>query len=208
MLKEFDKLTSGYKGDVNNYFKTIGGHQKFLDIYAEILDANKCGLIQELGKFEGIRYPSDFDVGTPEKTFSWFFHYHNSKKIGKGHFHLYASPKAFNDPTATKKTHLICIELTEDGDLSGFFVPNKWVTDDHVRPTSQIEPILVNFHTFNSDHPDTLNIWISAIITEFDDIILDLLKQRDTFLEQMNLEDRNAYYWNKEIEKICERTFA
>jgi hypothetical protein len=198
-------LSATYCGNIEAYFASIGGSQVFLENYANILDENKANLLDDLGSFDGTRYPSDFDVGTSEKTFSWFFHYHDTEKKERGHFHLYATPKLFADPTATKKTHLISIELTENGDFAGFFIPNGWVIDDHTRPVEQIQAVLKDFHTFNRDHSITISIWLTAIIREFEDVIIDLLTQRDRFLGNMGLEEKLSYLENKEIEKICER---
>jgi len=198
-------LSEPYMGNIEAYFALIGGPQLFLENYASILDEYNANLLDDLGSFDGTRYPSDFDVGTREKTFSWFFHYHDKEKKERGHFHLYATPKLFNDPTATKKTHLISIELTENGDFAGFFVPNGWVIDDHTRPVEQIKTVLKDFHTFNRDHSITISIWLTAIIREFEDVITDLLTQRDQFLGNMGLQEKHSYLNNQEIEKICER---
>jgi hypothetical protein len=203
--KNFKSLISDYDGEINKYFTLIGGHQVFLERYAELLEISNLSLLDELNDFEGTRYPENFDVGTKEKTFSWFFHYHDNTKVEKGHFHLYGSPKVFDDPTAFKKTHIISIELTEHGDFAGFFVPNQWVTDDHVRPAKDIAEILSNFHTFNNDHSANINIWLTAIIREFNDVIMGLLNQRDIFLGNMSPADKETYLSNKKVEKICER---
>jgi len=203
--KNFKSLISDYDGEIDKYFTLIGGHQVFLERYAELLEISNLSLLDELNDFEGTRYPENFDVGTKEKTFSWFFHYHDNTKEEKGHFHLYGSPKVFDDPTAFKKTHIISIELTEQGDFSGFFVPNQWVTDDHIRPAKDIAEILSNFHTFNNDHSVNINIWLTAIIREFNDVIMGLLNQRDIFLGNMSPADKENYLSNKKVEKICER---
>ena len=202
---KFKSLISDYDGEIDKYFTLIGGHEAYLERYAELLEISNLSLLDEFNDFEGTRYPKNFDVGTKEKTFSWFFHYHDSLKEDKGHFHLYGSPKVFNDPTAFKKTHIISIELTQAGDFSGFFVPNQWVTDDHMRSAKDISEILQNFHTFNNNHSIHINIWLTAIIREFSDVIMLLLNQRDAFLGNMALEDKETYLSNKEIEKICER---
>lgn len=205
MQEKLNELLRGYSGDAHKYFADLGGHRSFLENFGQILEDYGKGLLDILGDFEGSRYPRETDVGTYEKTYSWFFHHHDHEKNERGHFHLFASPSVFDDNTATEKTHIIAIELTTNGDFYGFFVPNRWVTKDHLRPVRYILSILRNFHTNNSDHPDCINIWLSAMLLEFEDVVQELLEQRDLYLSKLSLVDRNEYFENEEIERICER---
>lgn len=203
----FRELIAPYEGDVASYFRTCGGHIEFLTQYADLLDAHGLTLLDEIGAFDGPRFPKEVDVGAADKKFSWFFHYHNEQKKGRGHFHLYASAPTFGDYSTVTKTHLIAIEVTETGDFSGFFVPNNWITRDHPRPAHEIAEQISQFHTNNENYATSLNIWLSAILREFEDVVVDLLQQRDTFLSQLSLPQREAYFENREVEKICERVF-
>lgn len=61
-------LSEPYLGNIEAYFALIGGPQLFLENYASILDEYNANLLDDLGSFDGTRYPSDFDVGTREKN--------------------------------------------------------------------------------------------------------------------------------------------
>ena len=198
-------LVTAYDGDAIEFFGSMGGHRNFLEQYALILEQESLTILDELGDFAGQRFPSDFDISCSEKHFSWFFHFHDEDKSGKGHFHLYASPEYFNDSSTSEKTHIIAIELTENGDLSGFFVPNNWVTRDHPRRSEEIVSTVNVFHTNNNKYSISLNLWLTAILMEFEDIITNLLMQKQQFLGTLNRADRDKYFQNREVEKICEQ---
>ena len=95
--------------------------------------------------------------------------------------------------------------MTENGDLSGFFVPNNWVTRDHPRRSEEIVSTVNVFHTNNNKYSISLNLWLTAILMEFEDIITNLLMQKQQFLGTLNRADRDKYFQNREVEKICEQ---
>ena len=199
------------QGAPQSVFADWGGAQQFLEAYAADLTLTGQSLFQQLGPVTDLRKPVKIDVDDSDGLFCWFFHYHDAaahaQKQG-GHFHLFADGRFFGDskPSADK-THLIAVELDQTGDLAGFFVPNRWTTNERVRPATVLAPALDDFYA-SENSPDTLlSLWLSALLLVFKEDILELLFQRDQYLNAMPLAERERYLNDASVARICEWRF-
>jgi hypothetical protein len=203
-----NNVTAAAKGGPEALFSDWGGPQRFLESYADHIAAHNSSLFAQIGPMDGERKPQKIDVTSDDGRFCWFFHYHDaaekSAQMG-GHFHLFADATYFNTASQrTDKTHLIAIELDQTGDLAGFFAPNRWTTDEYIRPSSALAPALDAFFAQN-DSPDVLlPFWLSALLKIFKDDILKLLLERDKYLDAMSLAERELYLENTSVSRICE----
>lgn len=189
-------------------FAAWGGPQQFLESYAEYLTKGGENIYSQLGTFDGKRLPETIDVSSPDGTYSWFFHSHETTEPSReqhGHFHLFVKTSRPDCPsTPSRKPHLIAIELDHSGDLAGFFVPNCWTTQEDFSPAPEIIPHLSSFYA--GDHTDLIlvSLWISAILRIFSEEIKNILIQRDVFVEKMPPSVRTTYFKNTSISRICE----
>lgn len=191
-------------------FANFGGVQDFLEDCSDYMVQTQTSVYSLLPNSEDLRIPKEKDAGSSDRGYRWFFHFHSrgeKRATTKGHFHLYAGPQHFNDPASMKPTHLIAIELDSEGDLSGFFVPNAWATNEYMRDASLLETALNHFETTENSPARLLDIWLGALLREFKDKILKLLQNRDVFLGKMSASERASYLEDKQIDRICEMKF-
>jgi len=187
----------------------FGAPQACLVAIADHLQNSQKNLLDFIDCPSGSRRPEDWDVCDPDGYFHWFYHRHAEEKncpnhAGGGHFHLFASPKFFDDSLGVNATHLIAIELDRDGDLNSLFVPNIWVTQENPRPSWQLKSALQKFDARQNTPNMLISIWLAALTRTFLSDITRLLEQRDRFLSAMPLSERKAYFNDRSIERICE----
>lgn len=205
-IKELEDSVAALHLQGIDVLQTFGGAEAFLDLLAQRLTIGGDGLHALLPADHGKRIPEHHDVKSGDGIYRWFFHYHSSgehtQRLG-GHFHLFAAPKFFGD-TDGLLTHLIAIELDDTGDLAGFFVPNRWVTDERIRPAPSLFPCLESFRANEQSPSALLSYWLEALLGVFGPEIENLLVERDRFLDQMNATMRSHYLDNRAVERICE----
>ena len=205
-IKELEDSVAALHMRGIDVLQTFGGADAFLALLAQELETCGDGLFALFPVDHGKRIPEHNDVRSGDGIYRWFFHYHSAKdhvQRNGGHFHLFAAPAYFGDSEGLL-THLIAIELDDTGDLAGFFVPNRWVTDERIRPAASICPCLKGFHA-NEQSPSTLlSYWLVALLGVFGAEIENLLVERDRFLDQMNETMRSHYLQNRAVERICE----
>lgn len=211
MTHVFEKRLAEYEScSFKAIFAKFGGVQDFLEDCSDYMMQTETSLYSLLPETADLRIPKGKDAGSSDRGYRWFFHFHSrsdQQAITKGHFHLYAGPQHFNDPTSMKPTHLIAIELDSDGDLSGLFVPNAWATNEHMRDANLLETAFSEFETTDNSPSRILDIWLGAILREFKDEILNLLQKRDVFLAKMSATEQASYLEDRQIDRICEMKF-
>ncbi len=154
-----------------------------------------------------IRIPEEKDVISDDRAFRWFFHFHSEAEQGRqthGYFHIYVGPQYFGEPASQKPSHIIAVELDSDGDLDGFFVPNSWTTDEHMRAADELKAPLLCFMTVKNSPSRLLDLWLAALTTFFSAEISELISRRDLFLNNMSASSRAAYLSDRQIDRICE----
>lgn len=205
-IKELEGSVAALHMQGIDVLQTFGGAEAFLGLLAQELEIGGDGLFTLLPVDHGKRIPEHNDVKSGDGKYRWFFHYHSSKehtqRLG-GHFHLFAAPAFFGE-TDGLLTHLIAIELDDTGDLAGFFVPNRWVTDEKIRPAVSLFPCLKGFYANEQSPSVLLSYWLAALLGVFGPEIEKLLVERDRFLNQMNETTRSHYLHNRAVERICE----
>jgi len=177
-----------------------------LNAVATHLQTSGRSLLARLACSGGQRQPENVDVMAQDGHYRWFYHAHKGHQgTGRaGHFHLFAAPAAFRDHLTRSLTHLIAVELDEDGDLAGFFAPNIWCTNEYMRPAEQITGALRNFQARINTPDMIVSIWVEALVREFTAEIADLLCQRDAFIMRLNPLERTAYFADRSVSRICE----
>jgi len=188
-------------------FTSFGSEQNFLVAFADYLNDTGTSIHDMVRPDEGLRRPAEKDVMDELDCFRWFFHFHSDEDHDArkgGHFHLFAGPDFFEDRLGVLQTHLIAIELDKDGDLSGFFVPNQWVTDEQMRPVEVLRNALSAFDARQGDANVMISCWLAALTRFFSEEITHILTQRDQFLGSLDRQARAVYVADREVERICE----
>lgn len=187
--------------------ETLGGSEAFLQSMADGMERAKLGIYDVLAPSDNLRLPKEHDARSLCGNYRWFFHFHSevakSERLG-GHFHLFTAPRYFNDAPDVGLSHLISVELDNTGDLEGFFVPNRWVTDEYIRPASDLIGALKDFSGTEKTPALIVSYWLEALVQLFQSEIKTLLMERDRFLVKMNDTSRAHYLENRAFDRICE----
>ena len=186
---------------------TLGGAEAFLQTMAALMEKETLGVFDLLPSTDALRLPEEHDARSTCGHYRWFFHFHSkTEKADRlaGHFHLFVAPSFFEAPRTVGLSHLIAVELDSTGDLQGFFVPNRWVTDEHMRPACALVDALPGFCGTEKTPALIVSYWLDALLQLFHTEIVTLLTERDRFLTQMNDTARAHYLENQTFDRICE----
>lgn len=181
--------------------------ERYLEDFADFLETSQTTLPQLIGPLQGLRFPQEHDVSNEDGRFSWFYHFHSEDEQSHsrhGHFHLFAGPAMFDDPVATEKTHMIAIELNEDGDLRGFFIPNRWTTGEHMRSAKILQECIDQFDASIGSPNRAIDLWLAAMMRVFKNEISALLTRRDSYLSCLSPTRRSQYLEDQNVTRICE----
>ena len=197
--------TRHHSGDA--VIETHGGTEVFLQSMADAMERAEIGIYDLLPSSDTLRLPKEQDARSLCGHYRWFFHFHSeaarTERLG-GHFHLFAAPSYFGDARDLGLSHLISVELDNTGDLQGFFVPNRWVTDEHLRPAPDLIGALKGFRGTEKTPALIVSYWLEALVDLFQPEIAKLLTARDRFLAKMNDTARAHYLENRTFDRICE----
>jgi hypothetical protein len=135
------------------------------------------------------------------------FYYHAHDPDGwdrdeHGHFHLFFRPAG-----EVEFTHVMALSMSALGLPIGVFATNCWVTDERIRPASQILQRLDERWEINRARPSWLVAqWLNAMVTLLRPHAGALLRQRDQVLSSADaMEDAtNPVLANRDIHVLSE----
>ncbi len=142
------------------------------------------------------RYPPH-DVVNGAWQARWFYHSHNpDDRTGQehGHFHFFLGRQAFSRkirplvvPPHSRKprpsiVHIAALSIDFDGLPTGWFVTNRWVTDEWLYPAAAITGKIAQIGFSGADGDPLVNDWLGAILRASHGTIAALLAERDCVL--------------------------
>ncbi|MGU3400902.1 DUF6969 family protein [Brucellaceae bacterium D45D] len=121
-------------------------------------------------------YPEK-DVYDPQSGAQWYYHCHNdADQHGEhGHFHCFVRPNGReSDPC-----HLIAVGADSRGKLKRLFTVNQWVVGGKWYDAETTNACLEHFNVELADPDFLVNRWLTAVVTRYEDEIINLNIERD-----------------------------
>lgn len=124
-------------------------------------------------------YPSG-DVFDPESGGQWYYHCHlpPADETEHGHFHCFVRPNGAKGPVH----HLIAVGVDAFGKLHRLFTVNQWVVGDTWLEAEPTIALLPRFDMQLAKPSYLVNRWLTAIITQYQSEIEQLIRERDVTL--------------------------
>lgn len=185
------------------------------DCYA-LLSKTKSNVVWEILRqsetfTEWNHYPKG-DVFDHDTHSQYFYHAHppdlGNRWPEHGHFHLFMRKKGIPESIAPAPLqpfqqagknddlcHLIAISMDKYGKPMRLFTTNRWVTGETWYTTNAIEQFIDQFAITHAWPSWPTNIWITQLVQDYRDTILELLRQREQTVERWQAAhpDVNAY---------------
>lgn len=122
------------------------------------------------------------DVFDPESGGQWYYHCHlpPADEVEHGHFHCFVRPDGAQGPVH----HLIAIGVDAYGKLHRLFTVNQWVVGDSWLDAEPTTALLPRFDMQLAKPSYLVNRWLTAIITQYQPEIEQLIRQRDETLSR------------------------
>ncbi|APG63739.1 hypothetical protein LPB140_09085 [Sphingorhabdus lutea] len=153
-------------------------------------------------------YP-EIDVVNGVAGSRFFYHCHPPEdRDGEehGHFHFFIDKKSMDSdfnpliaaPEITGKraevVHIAALSMDYNGLPIKWFTTNRWVTDESLYPAENIISKMALFDLRGLNGDPLVNIWLTAMLRLSQNIIANLLRERDEILMQKDPsgEDRNV----------------
>lgn len=117
------------------------------------------------------------DVFDPESGGQWYYHCHlpPADEVEHGHFHCFARPDGAQGPVH----HLVAIGVDAFGKLHRLFTVNQWVVGDAWLEAEPTIALLPRFDMQLAKPSYLVNRWLTAIITQYQSEIEQLIHERD-----------------------------
>lgn len=146
-----------------------------------ILAKSKLSVLLQVLPSSGLstwqHYPEK-EVFDPASGAQWYYHCHDdSDALGEhGHFHCFVRPDGHDSPAC----HLVAVGVTARGKITRLFTVNQWVVGGQWYDAEATNHLLGRFNV-ELAYPDYLvNRWLTAVLTRYEDEIVQLNKQRDS----------------------------
>lgn len=120
------------------------------------------------------------DVFDPESGGQWYYHCHlpPADEVEHGHFHCFVRPDGAQGPVH----HLVAIGVDAFGKLHRLFTVNQWVVGDVWLDAEPTIALLPRFDMQLAKPSYLVNRWLTAIITQYQSEIEQLIRERDARL--------------------------
>ena len=124
-------------------------------------------------------YPAG-DVFDAESGGQWYYHCHlpPADAVEHGHFHCFVRPDGAKGPVH----HLIAVGVDAYGKLHRLFTVNQWVVGDIWLDAEPTIALLPRFDMQLAKPSYLVNRWLTAIITQYQPEIEQLIRERDIVL--------------------------
>ncbi len=134
--------------------------------------------VEAIGAWD--HYPPG-DVFDPATNAQWYYHCHPAEEGSRehGHFHCFLRPEGPQGPIH----HLAAIGVTTEGQLRRIFTVNQWVVGDDWADAERTIALLGQFDIQMPRPSYLVNRWLTSIMVAYEDVIADLVRQRDRALQ-------------------------
>lgn len=144
-------------------------------------------------------YPDD-DARDAVTRSRWYYHVHapgDRDPAEHGHFHLFLhrtqmprkavvlSGPAEGEDAPAKVTHIAGLSIDHSGIPIGWFVTNRWVTDEFMYPAETVIGRLDRYNVDNTEEDELVNRLLTAMVALYRDELGVLLHERDARLAQL-----------------------
>lgn len=135
--------------------------------------------VEAIGAWE--HYPPG-DVFDPASNAQWYYHCHPAEEGSRehGHFHCFVRPEGPQGPIH----HLAAIGVDAEGQLRRIFTVNQWVIGDDWADADRTIALLGQFDMQMPRPSYLVNRWLTSIMVAYEDVIADLVRQRDRALQE------------------------
>lgn len=125
-------------------------------------------------------YPEG-DVEDPDTGAMYYYHAHDQSERPveeHGHFHLFVRPES-----SAGFSHVVGVSLDAQGQVRTAFTTNRWVTDEEIRPASEVLSLLPDRFVIDRVRPSWLvSRWLMMVPRLIWPQIVQLLQDRDAAL--------------------------
>lgn len=146
---------------------------------------------------EGARYWKHYpekDARDARTRSRWYYHVHapgSRDEDEHGHFHLFLHRSQMDDPNATiaqppegekakaHVTHIAGLSIDRVGVPRGWFVTNRFVTNEFLYPAEVMIAHLDRFNVDETQEDPLVNRFVTAMVALYRDEIAQLLRERD-----------------------------
>jgi hypothetical protein len=145
------------------------------------------------------KYPTDL-LQFNQTGWRAYYHCHPASRAGNhrfkgehGHFHIFVRLENTADKTE-KWSHLVALAMDNMGQPLGWFSVNHWVTGETWESAAALIQYLKNIPF--DQQTSLIERWLLSLCALSREVISDVLKERDTILEQNKL--------NEEMKKVTQ----
>lgn len=120
------------------------------------------------------------DVFDPDSGGQWYYHCHlpPADAVEHGHYHCFVRPDGAKGPVH----HLIAVGVDAYGRLHRLFTVNQWVVGDTWLDAEPSIALLPRFNMELAKPSYLVNRWLTAIVTQYQPEIEQLIRERDLVL--------------------------
>lgn len=156
-------------------------------------------------------YP-DNDVRDNARASQYYFHAHTGAQRPfdeHGHFHVFVHPDTLGLTRTTPKyapapAHIVAISMDAQGQPTGFFATNRWVTKGPWLNYAACEKGLKAFAIGGRRGDRDINLFLRSLLSLYHGHILLLLQQRDAVMQRLSANrDRRSVFADAGIEVLC-----
>jgi hypothetical protein len=162
-------------------------------------------------------YP-DNDARDERTRSRWYYHVHalgDRDPAEHGHFHLFLHRTQLDDPAAhiaapaaledapAHVTHIAGLSISHAGIPVGWFVTNRWVTDEFVYPAATMADHLARYDVDQTAEDPLVNRLLTAMVALYRDELAALLHARDAAMARLIAAQGSAAFEAREHDVLA-----
>lgn len=181
--------------------RMLSAGEEVLECY-RVLEKVEANVVGEIIKGQGTFYEWDHypegDVYDNETHAQYYYHAHRAEAGEHGHFHTFVRHEGIPEhivpientgdtewPTGDDVIcHIVAISMDKRGYPTHLFTTNRWVTGENWYRGEDVEALIDRFDIDHAFPSWPANRWLTAMVALFRPQIVDLLRRRDSRIEQ------------------------
>ena len=180
-----------------------------IEVITQMAEARQPLMLRVLpaGEVHHWQHYPDNDARDSQSRSRWYYHVHapgDRDPAEHGHFHLFLHRTQLDDPGATVATpvkgeeapahvtHVAGLSIGHDGVPIGWFVTNRWVTDEFLYPAETMIDHLDRYNVDATSEDELVNRLLTAMVALYRDEIADMLRARDRAQQALVAQDGPA----------------